>query len=824
MAPGLNLPAPKVATVEDVDEITAASTTKSAVSSSRFASKGGLIIPPPDIRNIVDKVATYVARNGKQFEHQIRADERGNSTKYAFLGPDHPYHPYYQSRIEAVTAAGGDQPAGSNTPTTAAAQAGADGQSPAPLGAGGPEDAQQRDEAADPAAVDTDALPRPRPLEFSADMPSVTAVDLDVIKLTALFTAQKGRAFATSLSAREKNSYQFEFLKPSHSLFGFFNALVEQYKLVLQPTPELIEYSRRAAFGKEEAESSSASKVRTGPGAGGGRMVTLDEVQKRADWEKQRREKRKKEQDAEAREKAAFDEIDWQDFVVVGTVELTEADQHIDLPPPTSLRTIENMTLAQQRMAAMIMDMEGSDNEEEAEDGQDGPARSGHLGALEERNAVNLQTSEPPAAEGAAEPVSAAATKPNAPAMKIRKDYVPKSLAQKQAETAATTKCPVCGQTVPTNEMGEHIRVELLNPRYREQRQDLENKKAQHNFLHAGADPMQALHRIAAARTDMFGSANDEVTQARKEEEEKLRAKEKEKIVWDGHMASKSSTKDKIERAGPSLEEQLQNIERKRVEHEQRTLGPQLPVAPHLMGSLPPPAPGMPIPPPPQQLDAGAVGMSAGPAAPSSSGPFMYPGNHMPPMSMPPPHGGLPYPPHHMSGVSMATGMKRPAEDELPGQPALQRMATEQQYGGPMGSMPPPMSMPMPPLMGPPPELTGPPPPLAGPLQQNADGTLHADTDWARDHPDPISLAIILPDAKNVSASCDGSTVVFEDLPMLTTTMGHLRERVQMQCLGGTVGAGRLKLKVRGGRATTQKQTLAYWNLVDGDEVHVTLK
>jgi len=474
----------------------------------------------------------------------------------------------------------------------------------------------------------------------------------------------------------------------------------------------------------------------------------------------------------------------------VGTVELTEADQHIDLPPPTSLRSIENMTLAQQRMAAMIMEMEGSDAEDEEPEAANGILPET---AAIERTATEAQVSNTEQEATAAQ----APSKPSAPAIKIRKDYVPKSLAQKQAEAAGTTKCPVCGQTVPINEMSEHIRVELLNPRYREQRQELEAKKAQHNTLHAGADPMQALHRIAAARTDMFGTSRDEETQAKREEEERRRAKEKEKIVWDGHMASKSTTRDQVQRAGPSLEEQLENLERKRREHEERTLGPQLPSQ---MGG------------PPPHFGAGPAGMSGPPPGPGMPAPYMYQG--------PPPGPGAP--PFLPPPVHMGMGVKRPAEDELPGQPALQRLATEQSFGSPQQPGSPGMPMPMPIPTGP--RADGAPPlTSSGPLQQNADGTLHSEHDWARDHPDPISLAIILPDAKNVSAECDGRTVVFEDLPLATTTMGKVRERVQMECLGGTVGAGRLKLRVRGGRATTQKQTLAYWNLVDGDEVHVSL-
>ena len=34
----------------------------------------GLILPPPEIRSIVDKTASFVARNGEQFEQKIKQE------------------------------------------------------------------------------------------------------------------------------------------------------------------------------------------------------------------------------------------------------------------------------------------------------------------------------------------------------------------------------------------------------------------------------------------------------------------------------------------------------------------------------------------------------------------------------------------------------------------------------------------------------------------------------------------------------------------------------------------------------------------------------
>ena len=38
----------------------------------------GIIYPPPEVRNIVDKTASFVARNGPEFEQRIKQNEVNN--------------------------------------------------------------------------------------------------------------------------------------------------------------------------------------------------------------------------------------------------------------------------------------------------------------------------------------------------------------------------------------------------------------------------------------------------------------------------------------------------------------------------------------------------------------------------------------------------------------------------------------------------------------------------------------------------------------------------------------------------------------------------
>jgi hypothetical protein len=67
----------------------------------------------------------------------------------------------------------------------------------------------------------------------------LTALDLDVIKLTAQFVARNGAAFLTGLASREPANPQFHFLKPNSSLFGFFSKMADAYSAVLMPGKDL---------------------------------------------------------------------------------------------------------------------------------------------------------------------------------------------------------------------------------------------------------------------------------------------------------------------------------------------------------------------------------------------------------------------------------------------------------------------------------------------------------------------------------------------------------------------------------------------------------
>lgn len=51
------------------------------------------------LADIVDKTASFVARNGFEFENKIQQSEKGNK-KFGFLNPGDPYHAYYQHKVK----------------------------------------------------------------------------------------------------------------------------------------------------------------------------------------------------------------------------------------------------------------------------------------------------------------------------------------------------------------------------------------------------------------------------------------------------------------------------------------------------------------------------------------------------------------------------------------------------------------------------------------------------------------------------------------------------------------------------------------------------
>ncbi|KAH7877687.1 Pre-mRNA splicing factor PRP21 like protein-domain-containing protein [Lentinula edodes] len=735
----------------------------------RFTS--GLILPPPEIKSVIDKTASYVAQsaNPPLFEDKVREGQRSDP-KFSFLNPADPYHAYYRHKMDKIFQGEIDDeqvPSGDDKVDGAAIQA---------------------------KVVDVGLEP-PTPV-FIIDMPNISAIDLDTMKLTALFTARRGRNFLAALSAREGRNYQFDFLRPNHSLFGYFNRLVDQYTKIINPDKETLEIL----------------KSRVDEGA---RSKTLDLARKHAKWERRKREKEKRRQDDQEAERIAFAEIDWHDYAIVQTIEFTIADATSELPPPMSVQEVENMTLAQKRMAAMIMENTVEDVEahraKQAAAEAEAAAAVGNAGiggddaAMEESDdedeeRVMREQEEKRREIERAKALQASSVNAAAGPMKIRTDYVPK-LGSKNTK-AAMTSCSICGQQIPVDELQEHMRIELLDPRWKEQRDALEARKAQASELQRGANVVSSLKNLARTRVDIFGAEQDEERRKKEEEEERERRKEREKVVWDGHTASKANTLDKFS-TNVNFDEQIAAI------HRSKGLGPQQAnaigpgigpaAAPSPLTSLPPPHASLPAPPQASSNPAystATVSSGPQPASAYQTPPVMLPPLHFQGIETTQPFGYQPgiAPGMHPSRVAALAA----ANGVLQSQAGVVRSADQME--GVEDDIPPAKRQKVNKIPG---------------------SQIYSEEDWIGMHPHPISLQFQLPtDNTKPEWKFDGKIVTVPDLP-LNLLVSTLRERI-IQHIGSSVNVSRIRLSYAG-KMLTNKSTIASYNMEDEELVTLTL-
>lgn len=223
----------------------------------------GVIVPPPDIRAVVDKTAQFVARNGRSFERKIAGETV--SAKFAFLRASDPYHAYYEQKVSEITeqnaleaeraAAAASEPQDSSSSSAEPAAAATDADADTATAADGAADTTAQTAVADDSGavvverkaveaatakvvkkIKETALEPPDEEQFKIKHPVLSALDQEILYLTAQYTALSGTSFLEGLATREQRNPQFDFLKPTHAHFAYFTALVESYAKVLART------------------------------------------------------------------------------------------------------------------------------------------------------------------------------------------------------------------------------------------------------------------------------------------------------------------------------------------------------------------------------------------------------------------------------------------------------------------------------------------------------------------------------------------------------------------------------------------------------------
>lgn len=467
----------------------------------------GTIIPPSGLRDIIEKTAGYVVRNGQTFENNIR-EKNSSNPKMSFVDPDDAYHAYYSWRKTEIREGRGNA-----------------------ISAG-----RENEVSFQGREVKKGPEP-PEEFMFSARVPNISAQDLDVVKLTALYVAKNGRGWMTQLSQREAGNFQFDFLRPQHTLYQFFSRLVDQYQDLL--TGDSTDGGRP----QKKRITSLEQNVKE-------RFQVLDGAKKRAEWVKHQEAQKVAKEEQQEKERVEYAQIDWHDFVVVETVVFDENDENTELPAPTTVNDLQSASLEQKAAMSInpnrrIEEAFPTFNDQDQFYGQQQqPQQQQHQQQVPQ--SLPYQPT-PPQAQQAYQPppqddsfsrintlqqdrdrarAAQEAARSTAAPMKIRSDYVPR--AQQKRQAANTSICPNCNQAIPNEEFEQHMRIELQSPEWREQAARAAQRSSTTNL--STQEVANNLKRLASQRTDVF----DPVTGQAVSEEEAARRKRAEVSAYDG--------------------------------------------------------------------------------------------------------------------------------------------------------------------------------------------------------------------------------------------------------------------------------------------------
>ncbi|KAK6153903.1 hypothetical protein DH2020_013542 [Rehmannia glutinosa] len=732
----------------------------------------GIIYPPPDIRNIVDKTSQFVAKNGPEFEKRIIANNEGNA-KFNFLRASDPYHAYYQHRLSEARAQNqSSQPLQPAEPASESATA-------APSA-----DASDASAKPDPSAQFRPVrkvLEPPEAEQYTVRLPEgITGEELDIIKLTAQFVARNGKSFLTGLTSRESTNPQFHFLRPTHSMFMFFTSLADAYSKVLMPSKGLTDKLRN-----------SVADMTT----------VLERCLHRLEWERSQEQARQKAEDEIEQERLQMAMIDWHDFVVVETIDFAD-DEDEDLPPPMTLdemirRSKMSSAMEEEDIVEPGKEVEMDMDEEEVQLVEEGMRAA----SLEEYgDAKNNEAKAIPEEQE--------------PPMRIVKNWKrPEDRIPADRDPTKYVVSPITGELIPINEMSEHMRISLIDPKYKEQK-DRMFAKIRETTLAADDEISRNIVGLARLRPDIFGTTEEEVSKAVKAEIEKKKDEQPKQVIWDGHTGSIGRTANQAmsqNTGGEDMNDALNN--------DGRSLpGPAPP--PPRPGGMPsvrplPPPPGLAlnIPRPPTMLQYSS------PAPPPPGPPVV---NMITPIRPPPPSmqmmHGQPLmsnrPPMSMNSPNIS----------VPPPPGSQFTP----LGGPRPFMPmsqPGMSMvpppPMPQGMPPPPPPEEAPPPLPDepePKKQKLDdSTLIPEDQFLAQHSGPARISISVP---NVDEGNLKGQVLEITVQSLSETVGSLKEKI-----AGEIQLPSNKQKLSGKAGFLKDNlSLAHYNVLPGEALSLSLR
>lgn len=394
---------------------------------------------------------------------------------------------------------------------------------------------------------------------------------------------------------KEARNAIFDFLKPQHSHFNYFTRLVEHYTKILLPPRDLQEKL------KKDAESV---------------FSIFKDIQYRAEWLRFQQREKAREDEMIEKERIAYAQIDWHDFVVVETVDY-QPNEMGNFPPPTTPQDVGARVVAQERLellgsnvsldnatlieriiedesrvmddyshlyhATMTRQMMGEvslappvedirqradknvdevamDEDSDEESQQQQQQASMNVPQMKKPTTSAAASMLPPPPGVLPMPRSDLPLPPNPDKVIIRKDYDPKAKHQSHQKISAEEyfTSPITGERIPASSVQEHMRISLLDPKWLDQKEkEKKEREEQEEALAPGVSIEKQLKTMAEYRRDIFGRGVDETTIGKKIGEEDRRRDEIS--VWDGHSSTVEKTA-KNAMKGFTVEDQIKAI------------------------------------------------------------------------------------------------------------------------------------------------------------------------------------------------------------------------------------------------------------------------
>uniref|UniRef100_A0A2P2MQL0 Uncharacterized protein MANES_04G066600 n=1 Tax=Rhizophora mucronata TaxID=61149 RepID=A0A2P2MQL0_RHIMU len=583
------------------------------------------------------------------------------------------------------------------------------------------------------------------------------------------------------------NNPQFHFLKPTHSMFTFFTGLADAYSKVLMPQKGLTEKLTKSVIDM---------------------TTVLEHCLHRLEWEHSQEQARQQAEDEIEQERIQMAMIDWHDFVVVETIDFAD-DEDEDLPPPMTLEEVirrSKISTADEEVIEPGKEMEMEMDEEEVqlvEEGMRAASLAENDGEKKDKNA-NEEPEQP---------------------MRIVKNWKrPEERILSERDPTKFVVSPITGELIPINEMSEHMRISLIDPKYKEQKEKM-FAKIRETTLAVDDEIARNIVGLARTRPDIFGTTEEEVSNAVKAEIEKKDEQPKQ-VIWDGHTGSIGRTANQAMTQnvnGEDLNEAAIN--------DMRNLPGPAP---------PPPRPAMPsvrpLPPPPgltlnlPRVPPNAVQYSAPTNAfsvppPRPLGMPMIPSIRPLPPSMP--IASVQQPIMMNQPQSMASSVNPPGIP-VPPPPGSQFTAVQiPRPFAPITVPPPAMSMvpPPPPSLPqgipPPPPPEDAPPPLPDEPEPKRprldDSMLIPEDQFLSQHPGPVCVTISVP---NLDEGILKGQVLEITMQSLSDTVGSLKEKIAGEI---QLPANKQKLSGKAG-FLKDNMSLAYYNVGAGEALSLSLR